>query len=252
MLWAILWCVVACAGFSAANASERAYSAEHPNLEDDERIVDGLSLTPIRIDASLAGFSLEADTSIVRETRGTNSSASSAALLPVSALGEGKSGSRAARVTDIRLTARRSFPVNSKFFVDTLVRAEIPTGNVQAGMGRGRTEFMADLGVRSEIGKFSLWMGGARKINVKTTWSPGKDVNEVYAGVNVRLNPSSDFRVDFVSTQKRATYLKREQSMSTEYSKAIGKGKRVAIYAGRYSGSWGKDINAGATLRLSF
>lgn len=252
MLWAIIWCFVAFAGINAANASESVFSPDHPNLEADERIVDGLLLTPVRIDVSLAGFSLEADSSIVREMRGPNALTPSVALLPVSTLSEGKSGSRAARVTDIRLTARRSFAINPKLFVDTLVRAEFPTGNVQAGLGRGRTEFMADLGVRAEIGKFSLWMGGAKKVNVKTTWSPGKDVNEAYAGVNVRLNSSSDVRVDFVSTQKRATYLKREQSISTEYSKAIGKGKRVAIYAGRYSGSWGKDISAGATLRLSF
>lgn len=257
MLWAIIGFAIALAGSSPARASERIgpserlVTSDHPNLEDDERIVDGISLTPVRMEASLAGFRLEMDTAIVREIRTPSVTAPSTAALPATSLSEGPSGPRAARVTDVRLTARRTFSISPKFFLDTLVRAEMPTGNVQAGLGRGRAEFMADLGVRSEIGTFSLWMGGARKINRKTTWSPGKDVNEVYAGASVRVNRSSDFRIDFVSTQKRASYLNREQSISAEYSKAVGKGKRVAVYAGRYRGTWGNDLSAGATLRLS-
>lgn len=233
-----------------AVAAERDYTPNHPNLEDEERVYAGFSFTPLLVETKVAGVDVEVETSIVREVRALAPSAPSTAALPAAPLHDGSAAKRAARATDLRISARRTFALSSKFFVDTLARAALPTGDVQTGLGRGRTEFMGDLGVRSEIGRFSLWAGGARKANLKTRWSSGRDVNEVYAGWNARIGKSSDLRMDFVATQKRETYLRREQSISTEFSKAIGPGKRIAVYAGRYTGPWGKEVSAGATLRF--
>jgi hypothetical protein len=250
LIMAIFWAAILPSGFDMAAASERVYVPDYVNLDDDERIIDGFSFTPLWADTKVAGVDIELETSVVREMRAPAPASPSTAALPVSPVHEGSAVKRAARVTDIRISARRSFALNSKFFVDALARAELPTGNVQAGLGQGRTEFMADLGVRSEIGKFSLWAGGARKANLKTQWSSGRDVNEVYAGWNAKVGKTSNLRMDFVSTQKRESYLPREQSLSAEFSKSFGKGKRVAVYAGQYKGPWGKDVSAGATIRF--
>lgn len=251
-LLALIMLLVAMAGasLSPALATERAYTPDHPNVEDEERIFAGFSFTPLLVDTKVAGVDIEIETSVVREVRALAPSTPSTAALPVAPLHDGSAAKRAARVTDVRISARRTFALNSKIFVDTLARVELPTGDVQTGLGRGRTEFMADLGVRTEIGRFSLWAGGARRANLKTEWSSGRDVNEVYAGWNARIGKSSDLRMDFVATQKRETYLRREQALSAEFGKSFGPSKRVAIYAGRYTGPWGKEVSAGATLRF--
>jgi hypothetical protein len=244
-----------CATVAASHGTlAHAQNSENPKytppIEDDERILEGLSFSPVFLNAELAGFELELDTSIVREARPPIVQSSNIEAIPGSM--KSVAISRPSRVTDVRISVRRSFAVTKNFFVDTLARAELPTGNIYAGLGRGRTEFMADLGVRAETKHGSMWVGAARKFNLKTRWSTGRDVNEVYGGWNLPIGKSQNLRMDFVKTGKREYYLPKEQSLSLELNKDISRKKRIAIYAGRYKGPWGNDVNVGGTLRFKF
>lgn len=247
--------IAACVGAVVSHAAP-AHAANNDNpkylppIEDDERIIDGLSFTPVFLNTEVAGFELEVDTSIVREARPPILQSSNIEAIPGSV--KAVASSRPSRLTDLRISVRRSFAITKNLFVDSLARAELPTGNVYAGLGRGRTEFMADLGVRAETGKLSLWAGAARKFNLKTAWSSGKDVNEIYGGWNMPIGKSQNLRMDFVRTAKRDYYLPREQSLSFEFNKDISSKKRIAVYAGQYKGPWGNDYNAGGTLRFRF
>lgn len=244
-----------CAGIAACiGSSVKAEEANNPKylppVEDDERIIDGLSFTGVYLHTELAGFDLELDTSIVREVH-------SPILQPanvdaISGVTKSATPSRPSRVTDMRISVRRSFGLTQTLFVDALARAELPTGNAYVGLGRGRTEFMTDLGLRFEKKRLSIWGGAARKFNLKTAWSSGRDVNELYGGWNISLGKAQNLRMDFVKTGRREYYLPREQSLSFEFNKDISSRKRIAVYAGEYRGPWGNDINAGATLRFKF
>lgn len=247
--------IAACVGVAAshvapANATNSDNPKYTPPIEDDERIIDGLSFAPVFLNSELAGFELEIDTSIVREVRPPILQASNVEAVPGSM--KAISSSRPSRLTDLRISVRRSLGITKNLYVDTLVRAELPTGNVYAGLGRGRAELMADVGVRAETGKVSLWAGAARRFNLRTSWSSGRDVNEIYGGWNMPLGKSQNLRMDFVKTEKREYYLPREQSLSFEFNKNISSKKRIAIYAGQYKGPWGKDFNVGGTLRFRF
>lgn len=241
---------VAASHSSAAFATNTENPKYTPPVEDDERIIDGLSISPVYLNAELSGFELELDTSIVREARPPIVQSSNIEAIPGSM--KTVATTRPSRVTDVRLSVRRSFAVTKSFFVDTLARAELPTGNTYAGLGRGRTEFMADLGVRLETKQGSAWVGAARKFNLRTRWSTGRDVNEIYGGWNMPVGKSQNLRMDFVKTGKREYYLPREQSLSFEFNKDISRKKRIAVYAGRYKGPWGNDVNVGGTLRFKF
>lgn len=240
----------------AATYGGSAYAVENDNpkylppIEDDERIIDGISFTGVYLNTEIAGFDLEVDTSIVRENRNPIVQPTNVDAIPGAM--KAASTSRPSRVTDLRISARRSFGITKTLFVDTLARAELPTGNVYAGLGRGRTEFMADVGLRLETKKVSIWAGAARKFNLKTNWSTGRDVNEIYGGWNIPVRKSQNLRMDFVKTAKREYYLPREQSLSFEFNKDISRKKRIAVYAGRYKGPWGNDLNVGTTLRFKF
>ncbi|WP_313807364.1 hypothetical protein [Sphingobium sp.] len=239
---------VALAPMSQAHAAEPAAPSVKPIVEDAEIVVDGLAFTTLHRDTDLAGFELEFDTSVVREFRplsDTSSviSSSSFGLLGLSA------NTQPARLTDTQFSIRRSVALTKNLLVDMLVRAELPTGDVRAGLGRGRSELMADLGIRGELKSVSLWVGGARRFNNATQWTPGRDVNEIYAGWNARINTNEDVRMDFVSTNKRSPTLPREWRISLEYSNALDEFVRVALYAAQDVGPWGKDLNAGFILR---
>ncbi|MVZ96136.1 hypothetical protein EUU23_00275 [Sphingorhabdus sp. IMCC26285] len=244
-------CATIAASHSAIAHAENSENLKYiPPIEDDERIIDGLSFSPVFLNAELAGFELELDTSIVREARPPIVQSSNVEAIPGSM--KSVATSRPSRVTDVRVSVRRSFTVTKSFFIDTLARAELPTGNIYARLGRGRTEFMADLGVRAETKHGSIWAGAARKFNLKTQWSTGRDVNEVYGGWNLPIGKSQNLRMDFVKTGKREYYLPKEQSLSFEFNKDISHKKRIAVYAGRYKGPWGNDVNVGGTLRFKF
>ena len=232
-----------------ANAAELVRGNVKPLLEDEERIHDGLAIAPVYLDTSLAGFDLELVTSVVRESRPRP--AATAATTPQSVY-DYSAVPRAARLTDIQLSARKTVPITKKLAVDILLRAEVPTGSVRAGLGRGRMELMADVGIRAELKPVSLWAGVARRFSKKTYWSYGRDVNEVYGGWNARVSKSEDLRMDFVYTQKRRATAVPEWRISGEYSKSMGSGRSFSLYAGQDKGSWGRDRNAGITLRFRY
>jgi hypothetical protein len=211
-------------------------------LEGDEYVFGGLAFTPFRLDAKVAGFDVEVETSAVREAR-----VRLPAATPLNPSGPYPTlaAKRPTRLTDMRVSLRRSIPLSKKLLVDTLVRAEIPTGDVMAGLGNGRAEIMADLGLRAELKSLSLWAGGARRFNKETYWSNGRDVNEIYAGWNKRLSSTQDLRMDFVKTGRRYPNEPREWRLSTEYSKTTASGSRMTLYAAREVGYWGKDMRVG-------
>jgi hypothetical protein len=240
--------------FGAASASAEGGSptdvkkpATEAALEGDEYLFNGLSFTPFRLDAKVAGFDIEVETSVVREAR---LALPTATPLNPSGPYPALSAKRPARLTDMRISLRRSFPISKKLLVDTLVRAEIPTGDVHNGLGNGRQEIMADLGIRAELKSFSLWAGGARRFNKQTYWSTGRDVNEVYAGWNKRLSSTADLRMDFVKTGRRYLNEPREWRLSTEYSKTTASGSLMTLYAAREVGYWGKDMRVGVQFSV--
>lgn len=239
---------VALAPIYQAHAAESATPSAKPIVEDAEIIADGLAFTTLHGDTNLAGFELELDTSIVREFR--MSSDTSSVISSFSFDFSGLSlNAHPARLTDTQFSIRRSVPLTKNLLADMLVRAEFPTGDVRAGLGRGRNELMADLGIRGELKAISFWAGGARRFNKATQWTPGRDVNEVYAGWNARLSTHDDVRMDFVSTDRRSPTLPREWRISAEYSNALAEGMRVTLYAAQDVGPWGEDLTGGIIFR---
>jgi hypothetical protein len=216
-------------------------------LEGDEYVFAGLAFTPFRLDAKVAGFDVELQTSAVREARLSLPTAS-----PFNSAGPhlAMTSRRPVRMTDTRLSLRRSFNITKKLVVDTLARAEIPTGDVRRGLGNGRAELMADIGIRTELKSLSLWAGAARRFGRETIWSNGRDVNEVYAGWNKQISASQDVRMDFVKTGKRYRNDPNEMRLSAEYSKTTKRGGQMTLYASRDVGYWGKDIRVGIQFNV--
>lgn len=223
------------------NASA-AYVIESGEAGEASRTV----LVPLSISTSLAGFDLEFDVATVSENSlGRNPTArrrlrddQAIATMP-----------RYAGVTDTSMTVKRSFPLGDKLALDVLMRGTLPTGDVTSGWGEGRREFMADIGGRIVLGKFSLWAGGARRYRSHAQeFVSSRDINELYVGAHWELGEDRIFRLDYLRAQSEYRGYRREQRISAEWSKPVSTHQHLKLFAIYRDDLWGRDINVGASV----
>jgi len=204
-------------------------------------------VTPISLDARLAGWDLSMT---IATANGDGLAGSDANTRRRAVQGDPISTQRAARgLTDVRISAERSVQIGKKISLDLLARATAPTGRVSRGLGDGRKELMLDAGLSGDVGKLSLWAGGARRLrSAVQTGISGRDITEIYGGASLDLGTSGEVRLDYVRGGIEYRGYPRSARYSAEYRKPLSQIHSVTAFVTQDNGAWGKDTRAGISL----
>lgn len=226
---------------------------ELPDLDSafGESSISGTRYGEAEITASLKGWDLsmtgsyvgQSDRSVARDR---------APRVAIDGRTDQHGGRGAMRLTSVKIAAERAVPLGHGIKLDLLARATLPTSRTATWLGEGHTELMLDAGLRKNIGRTSVWAGGARRFRNQGFEATGRDVFETYAGMKRQMDSRTTMRVDYVRTQAEYRGDKPDQSASFEISHALKSGATLDFAATHWRGSYYKGGEAAVSLRWTF
>lgn len=243
LLLFLIGCLCMPSAHATRVSADIVYSIDSPTGASLSRTI----VTPIGVDTRLAGWDLSM-TIATSNSDGVATQGADGRRRAYSS--EAATSQRAARgLTDVRITAERSVQISKKISLDLLARATLPTGRVSRGLGDGRKELMLDAGLSADIGKLSVWAGGARRIRDSVHEAvSGRDINEVYAGTRLELRGSAELRLDYLRSSKEYRGYARAERFSASYQKSLSRVHALSAFVAQDNGPWGKDTRAGVTM----
>ncbi|MEP7350083.1 MAG: hypothetical protein ABI668_09055 [Sphingorhabdus sp.] len=155
-------------------------------------------------------------------------------------------------LTDLKISAERSVPITRKVSLDLLARATLPTGKTSNYLGAGRFEAMLDAGLSTNVAKADIWAGVARRFRTKGFDTPGRDINEFYAGISRTINKKTDIRFDYLLAQSPYRGERAEQTISAGVSRTLKSDARLALSASKISDIYGKRTQATVSVSYPF
>lgn len=144
-------------------------------------------------------------------------------------------------LTDVKISLERSVPLAKSVNVDLLVRATLPTGKKENYLGAGRYELLADVGLSTKMEKATIWAGVARRFRTEGYDEPGRDINELYAGIHYDLDARHALRFDYLRAQSPYAGEKNDRYLSASFIRNLASGASVQMSARQNRDIYGRD-----------
>ena len=133
-----------------------------------------------------------------------------------------------------------------------VLRGTLPTGKTESHLGAGRFEGLVDAGLSANIGETSAWAGVARRFRTKAFDTPGRDINEFYAGLKRSMGEKTELRFDYLRAQSPWRGERNDNSISAAVSRGLRSNATLVLSANRINDIYGKRTEANVTLSYPF
>jgi hypothetical protein len=156
---------------------------------------------------------------------------------------------RAAGLSDLDVSAMKSFSIGRRLSLDLAAEMRLPTGSERDGLGAGRTEAMLDAGLSTNAGKWELWTGAARRLRGASELHSGRDVWEIYGGAEGRIGARATLRFELERRQAAYSGGPAEVSARLSLRRKLARGISLTFAAARESDEFGSERLATVALR---